>query len=41
MAEEAVTSDPEDHESHIDGCDFSVEDATSDEDLRAAGGDIA
>lgn len=41
MDEEAVTPDPEDNESYIDGCDVSVEDATSDEDLPAAEGGVA
>jgi len=29
--------DPEDDESHIDGCDWAIGDATSDEDLPAPG----
>jgi len=41
MAEEAVTPAPADDESHSDGCDVSVEEATSDEDLPAAEGGVA
>jgi hypothetical protein len=38
---EAVTPDPEDAESHIDGCNVQVEDATPDEELPAAEGGVA
>jgi hypothetical protein len=41
MAEETVTPNPEDSESDIDGCDFAVEEVTSDEDLPATEGGVA
>lgn len=41
MAEEAVTPDPEDNESDIDGCDVSVDEATADEELPATEGGVA
>ncbi len=40
MADEAVTPEPEDSESDIDGCDVAVEEATSDEDLPATEGGV-
>jgi hypothetical protein len=40
MVDEAVTPEPADSESDIDGCDVSVEKATSDEDLPATEGGV-
>ncbi len=37
----AINPDPEDDESSIDGCEVSIENATSDEDLPATEGGVA
>ena len=41
MDGQAVTPDPEDDESDVDGCDVPIKDATSDEDLPASEGGVA
>ena len=41
MDGQAVTPDPEDDESRIDGCDLPIEDETPDEDLPATEGGVA
>ena len=39
--EEPATPDPEDDESHIDGCDVPIEDETPDEELPVTEGGVA
>jgi hypothetical protein len=41
MDGQAVTPEPEDDESNIDGCDAPIEDAMSDEDLPPSEGGVA
>lgn len=41
MDGQAVTPDPEDDESSIDGCDVPIEDAMPDEDLPPTEGGVA
>jgi hypothetical protein len=41
MDEEAVTPEPEDEESDLDGCDVPIENATPDEDLPETEGGVA
>lgn len=41
MDGQAVTPDPEDDESQIDGCDAPIVDATPDEDLPLTEGGVA
>jgi hypothetical protein len=41
MVEEPVTTDPEDDDSQIDGCDIEIENATADADLPESEGGVA
>ena len=41
MNENLVTTNPEDNENDVDGCDVEIENPTSDEDLPAAEGGVA